>query len=47
MKKELKKLNLKKDVIIKLGLDKVSGGGSPFLETRLSDTCLCVSEPDC
>ncbi len=46
MKKELKKLNLKKEVITNLGLDQISGGGSQFLESRLSDTCLCMSEPD-
>ena len=45
-KKELKQLHLSKELISKLNLDKLKGGNAVLEETRLSETCLCVSEPD-
>ncbi|SNS38966.1 hypothetical protein [Dokdonia pacifica] len=46
MKKELKQLSFSKELISKLHLDKVEGGNALLQETRLSDTCLCGSDPD-
>ena len=45
-KKELKKIRLNKEQISKLYLDKVTGGNVGLEDLRLSETCLCVSEPD-
>lgn len=46
MKKAFKKLNLSKEVIVKLNLETIKGGSSPAFETRLSETCLCGSDPE-
>ncbi|WP_299676673.1 hypothetical protein [uncultured Dokdonia sp.] len=46
MKKKLKQLTLNKEQISKLYLDKITGGNAGLEDSRLSETCLCGSEPD-
>ena len=46
MKENFKKPSLSKERISKLQLHKIEGGNGLEGETRLSDTCLCGSQPE-